>query len=125
MDYYQESLKAVNRLVRKEMYYEAQNFALYKNIDESEVNTSFILYNHLISEHKNVTWIDTVDFDASDFDIVIIPAQKFSSTGNYISRINVKNANKIVVFSFETNKVDHVTSENTAMVITNQKGYNV
>lgn len=124
MDNYQISLNVVNRLVRKSLYAKVEKVALYRN-EGDEINTSFILYNHLISENKEVTWIEGEEFDATGIDLVIIPAINFDEEGNYISRIKVHNIKKLIVFADEKLKLDFVQSKAKAMVLTEKAGYNV
>lgn len=125
MDNYQKSLKVVNRLVRKSIYENATKVAIYKNLEDSEINTSFILYNHLISEGKEVVWIDGAEFDAKGVDLTIIPITNFDENGNFISRIKVNNFKKLIGFAYDENYSDGVISYNKAMILTPQRGYNV
>lgn len=124
MDNYQASLNVVNRLVRKTLYDNATKVAIYKN-EGDEINTSFILYNHLISENKEVVWIESEEFDASGCDLVIIPVITFDDEGKYVSRINVHNYKKIVGFALEEQRSDFVDGTRKAIILTEKVGYNV
>lgn len=125
MDNYQESLKVVNRLVRKSIYENAQKVAIYRNLGDDEINTSFILYNHLISENKEVIWIDETSFDASNVDLTIIPVTNFDEEGHFISRIKVHNGNKVIGFAYEQGFTDIVSSYTKISILTSMRGYNV
>lgn len=125
MDYYQKSLKVINKLVMKNIYQNAQKIAIYKNLNENEVNTNFILYNHIKSENKEVFWIDSDDFDVSCFDLVILPILKYSSDCFYLSRINVNFENNVIGLAFEENKVDYMQNTKKISILTEKNCYNV
>lgn len=125
MDYYQKSLKVINKLVTKDIYKNAQKIAIYKNLNENEVNTNFILYNHIISENKEVFWIDTDNFDTSCFDLVILPILKYSSDCFYLSRININFESNVIGLTFEENQVDYLNNSKKIQILTEKNSYNV
>lgn len=125
MDYYQKSLKVINKLVTKDIYKNAQKIAIYKNLNENEVNTNFILYNHIISENKKIFWIDTDNFDTSCFDLVILPILKFSNDCFYLSRININFESNVIGLTFEENQVDYLNNSKKIQILTEKNSYNV
>lgn len=122
-DKYQKSLSIVNRLVRKSIYNNAQVVAMYESTEE-EVNTTFILKNHILSEEKELKIINNSTKDITA-DIYIVPASKFDFEGNIVSRIEFINSKKVFSFSFEENKVDKVSGTQKSKVLTEECGYNV
>ena len=122
-DHYQLSLSIINRLVRKSIYNQAEVIAIYTE-KNNEVNTSFMLKHHILSEGKELILIDDTLKDI-EADIYIIPAEKFSEDGNIISRVDLGQKSNIFALSFESNKVEHIVNDSKAKVLTEKAGYNV